>query len=185
MSLNNQFVTLGLMVTSGLGLGILFDLYRVLTEFLNIKRWLTSIFDFLYGIIAALAVFQVLYYSNHGQLRLFVFIGLFVGIMIYYRLFSLAVIHTFKRLITLIQWLFNVLIMTPIKAVYKLIVIIFAFLKALTIFFYKLMLQLSYPLQFLIFRPLGWIFRHIQWPARLRKEFKRVLSFIQRLFRKF
>jgi spore cortex biosynthesis protein YabQ len=185
MSLNNQFITLGLMVTSGMGLGVLFDLYRVLTEFLHIKRWLTSLFDFLYGIAAALAVFRVLYYSNHGQLRLFVFIGLFVGIMIYYRLFSLAVIHVIKRLIALIQWLFNVFIVTPIKAVYKLLIIIFAFLKALTIFFYKLMLQLSYPLQFLIFRPMGRIFRHIQWPAWLRKELRRVLSFIQRLFRKF
>jgi spore cortex biosynthesis protein YabQ len=185
MSLNNQFMTLGLMLTSGLGLGILFDLYRVLTEWLNIKRWLTSIFDFLYGIAAAVAVFQVLYYSNHGQLRLFVFIGLFLGIFIYYRLFSLAVIHTIKRLIALIQWLFNVFIVTPLKAVYKLFVIIFAFLKALTIFFYKLMLQLSYPLQFLIFRPMGWIFRHIHWPAWLRKELRRVLSFIQRLFHKF
>jgi spore cortex biosynthesis protein YabQ len=152
MTLNNQFLTLGLMVSSGLGLGVLFDAYRVLTGQLKFPRWLTAILDILYGLIAALTVFRVLYYSNHGQLRLYVFIGLLAGIFVYYQWFSKMVIWFVMQCIITVQWLIDIFIVAPIKALYKLLKIIFAFLKALTIFFYKLMLQLSYPLRFLMHR---------------------------------
>jgi spore cortex biosynthesis protein YabQ len=185
VSLNNQFLTLGLMIGSGLGLGVLFDVYRVLTGQLNVPRWFISLLDILYGVIAAILVFRVLYYSNHGQLRMFVFLGLIFGIIVYYRWLTDLVTRIVKTMIRIVKWIIDVCIIVPIQAVYKVLMIIFAFFKALTIFFYKLMLQLTYPLRFLIFRSVGWMLRSISWPQWLLREVRRLKNLIQRLFHRF
>lgn len=152
MSLNNQFITMGLMIGSGLGLGVFFDIYRVLTGKLHLKRWVIAILDIIYGMAAAVAVFRVLYYSNFGQLRFFIFLALLLGIYIYYQWFSKKVIRIVLWVIESIEWGWDVFIVRPIQLFYKILAIFFGFFKALTIFFYKTMLQLSYPLQFLTHR---------------------------------
>jgi spore cortex biosynthesis protein YabQ len=149
---------MGLMIGSGLGLGFFFDIYRVLTGKLEIKRWLIAILDIIYGLAAAVIVFRVLYYSNYGQLRFFIFFGLLLGIYLYYQWFSKITIRIVVKAIRLIQWLWNVFIVRPILALYKVLLIFLGFFKALTIFFYKVMLQLSYPLQFLTL----WLIRLIK-----------------------
>jgi spore cortex biosynthesis protein YabQ len=149
MNLNHQLLTMALMLGCGLGLGFFFDIYRVLTGKLNIKRWLTAILDILFGLAAAVAVFRVLYYSNFGELRFFIFVALMLGIYLYYKWFSKGVIQLVLQIISLIEWFWNVFIVRPIELFYKILFIFFGFFKALTIFFYKLMLQLTYPLQFL------------------------------------
>jgi spore cortex biosynthesis protein YabQ len=149
MSLNHQFLTMALMIGCGLGLGVFFDIYRVLTGKFNLKRWVIAILDIAYGLAAAVAVFRVLYYSNYGQLRLFVFIALMLGIYLYYKWFSKGVIQLVLRIINLVEWVWNVFIVRPIQLYNKILLIFFGFFKLLTIFFYKFMLQLSYPLQFL------------------------------------
>ena len=93
MNLNNQFLTMALMIGCGLGLGMIFDIYRVLTDKLNLSRWIIAILDIIYGLIAAVAVFRVLYYSNYGQLRFFIFVALILGIYLYYKWFSKRVIQ--------------------------------------------------------------------------------------------
>jgi spore cortex biosynthesis protein YabQ len=149
---------MGLMMGSGLGLGFFFDIYRVLTGKLEIKRWLIAIFDIIYGLAAAVAVFRVLYYSNYGQLRFFIFFGLLLGIYLYYQWFSKITIRIVVKVISLVQWLWNVFIVRPILALYKVLLIFLGFFKALTIFFYKIMLQLTYPLWFLTL----WLIRFIK-----------------------
>lgn len=152
MSLNNQFITMGLMIGSGLGLGFFFDIYRVLTGKLNLKRWVIAILDIVYGMVAAAAVFRVLYYSNFGQLRFFIFFALLLGIYIYYQWFSRKVIRILIWIMDCIQWGWKVIVVRPIQLFYKILSIFFGFFKALTIFFYKTMLQLTYPMQFLMRR---------------------------------
>lgn len=149
MNLTHQFLTLALMIGCGLGLGIFFDIYRVLTDKLKLSSWVIAILDITYGLIAAVAVFRVLYYSNYGQLRFFIFVALILGIYIYYKWFSKGVIRFVLSIIKGIDWLWNLFIVRPIQMFFRILLIFFGFFKALTIFFYKLMLQLSYPLQFL------------------------------------
>jgi spore cortex biosynthesis protein YabQ len=152
MSQNHQFLTMALMIGCGLGLGVFFDIYRVLTSKFNLKRWVIAILDIAYGLAAAVAVFRVLYYSNYGELRIFIFVALMLGIYLYYKWFSKRFIKLVLRIIHYIEWLWDVFIVRPIQLFYKILMIFFGFFKALTIFFYKLMLQLSYPLQFLMRR---------------------------------
>jgi spore cortex biosynthesis protein YabQ len=152
---------MALMIGCGLGLGIFFDIYRVISSKLDLKSWVIAILDLIYGLVAAVAVFRVLYYSNYGQLRFFIFLALLLGIYLYYRLFSSIIIRIVIKAIELLKWAWNRFIVRPIQLFYTILHIFFGFFKALTIFFYKLMLQLTYPLQFLT---------------------RRLISFIQRLF---
>jgi spore cortex biosynthesis protein YabQ len=152
---------MALMIGCGLGLGIFFDIYRVISDKLDLKRWVIAILDIIYGLVAAVAVFRVLYYSNYGQLRFFIFIALLFGLYLYYRLFSSSFIRIVVKVIELMERAWNSFIVKPIQLFFTVLHIFFGFFTALTIFFYKFMLQLTYPLQFLT---------------------RRLISFIQRLF---
>ena len=156
MTLSNQFLTLGLMIGCGGWIGLIFDIYRVLSGQLRISRWLLPLFDLFYWVFAALLVFRVLFYSNYGQLRMFVFIGLMIGFVIYFTWVSkttirliLWTIHLIKRVVMILQRMVDLFIITPILAFYKLILLILGFFIAFAVFLYKIMLQLSYPIRFL------------------------------------
>lgn len=82
---------LGTIVT-GLVLGILFDFYRVFRMITRPKKFLTCLGDLVFGLLATVAVFFVLLYSNWGEFRLYVFIGMIMGLFLYYNLLSWLVI---------------------------------------------------------------------------------------------
>ncbi|WP_052339991.1 spore cortex biosynthesis protein YabQ [Gorillibacterium massiliense] len=75
MTLQVQFLTLGMMLLSGAAMGAVFDTYRVLTGQLRISRWILPFLDILYWISVTVFVFQMLGASNQGQLRFFVLSG--------------------------------------------------------------------------------------------------------------
>lgn len=148
MSLHIQFLTLSLMAASGVLLGVGFDIIGVLTKEFSLRRWATSLMDLGYWLISTFFVFQVLVYANEGQVRLFVFIGLFVGIMIYYLMFSRIVRLIFQwivalliRILRIISRILYTLVIRPLMYVYRLMQIVAGFLLAISIFLGKFMLQ--------------------------------------------
>lgn len=162
MTLNVQFLTLGTMILSGAGLGMLFDIYRVLSREFYFPRWLTPPLDLLYWLAGTLAVFRVLYASNGGEVRLYVLLGLLLGISMHFALFSNTLIamlrtavHWFKWFVRLLIRLGDMLIVRPLIAMYRGIIVFLGFLLALSIFLGKLVLQLLHPL----WKMLLWISR--------------------------
>jgi spore cortex biosynthesis protein YabQ len=155
---------MGTMILSGLALGVFYDIYRVVARLLRAVRKLQPIFDIAYWIAAALLVFRVLYISNFGQLRMFVFLALLLGISIYYALLSgwviriiYGVIRAGKAVIRFCVRLFHAVIVRPILLLYRVVKVLLGFLLALSIFLGKFVLQLLYPLWFLLkllFRPM-------------------------------
>lgn len=69
-------------------LGIAFDSYRVVSGQLRFPRWSVHALDLLYWVAASLFVFRMLYHSNQGELRFYVFLGLFIGVWIYFLFLS-------------------------------------------------------------------------------------------------
>ena len=148
MSLHVQFLTLSLMAGSGIVLGIGFDTIEVLTRVFKLRRVTTAVMDIAYWIIATLFVFQVLVYANDGQFRLFIFLGLIAGVVIYFYVCS----HTVRALvdwllrlfIRLFKWtnrVIHVLIINPLLYVYRLLRIGAGFLRAVSIFLGRIVLQ--------------------------------------------
>lgn len=147
-----QWLTMAVMLLSGLGMGTVFDGYRVVTNELKFPRWWLPVLDVIYWMAAALVVFRVLYASNNGEVRAYVFIGLAIGIVIYYFLFSRMVIAAVKwligavrKLISFVLRCLDILIVKPLLLLYKMVLVIFAFGSALTIFILKIVIQLVRP----------------------------------------
>jgi spore cortex biosynthesis protein YabQ len=162
VSLNVQFLTLAAMALSGAGLGLLFDTYRVLSGEFRFPRWLIPPLDLLYWFAGTLAVFRVLYISNGGELRLYVLLALMIGVSFYFGRMSPAVIRTIRffievcrRVVRFMLRLGNLLIIKPAIGLYRVTIVFFGFLAALSIFLFKLVLQLAYPL----WKLLSWMLR--------------------------
>lgn len=152
MTLNEQFITLGLMFGCGWALGVVFDAYRVLTGQLRLPRLFIHLLDFVFWLTATLSVFRVLFYSNYGQVRLFVFIGLVAGCSFHYCFTTGITIKLVLWIVRAVKWLYklllrtiDLLVVTPIIWIYRMVIAILGFLAAAAMFLGKIMLQLLYP----------------------------------------
>ncbi|WP_246067334.1 spore cortex biosynthesis protein YabQ [Paenibacillus koleovorans] len=184
MSLETQFLTLLTMIAIGAGMGAIFDAYRVLSGQLRVPRWLIPPLDIAYWILSTLLVFRGLYESNHGEVRIFVFLGLIVGGWLYMRLLSdkfsrfvLFLIGLVRRLIRLLVRTFELLVIKPIYWLYRLIVVILGFVLAIAVFLYKVVLQLLYPFRVLFRKLFGWLRPWLVIPRWMKPQ--RLLRFLQ------
>src|SRR5690554_4278128 len=148
------------MAGSGVVLGVGFDIIEVLVREFKLRRFATGMLDVGYWFVATLFVFQVLVYANDGQVRIFIFIGLFIGVVIYFYLLSRAVRLTVTSVLTLLLWLYrgiirvlHVLLIKPLLYIYRLIQIVIGFLLAVSMFLGKIVLQWTkYVLKFFMRR---------------------------------
>lgn len=189
MTLQVQFVTMGMMLLGGLSLGGLFDLYRVLAGQLRAPRYAYYLLDIVFWLLGTVLIFKLLYMSNLGQVRMFIFIGLLVGVGVYFLLFSKTVIQIILWMIRVVRMtirigkkMIQLFIVTPIVWLYRATVIFLGFLLAIAIFLYKVMLQLLYPVWRLLLwliKPLG---RWIRVPAWVNKTGQSIAAWFRRLF---
>lgn len=157
MTLSVQYVTMGLMMASGVGMGIIFDVYRVLTGQMRILKRLVPLLDLVYWALVTLFVFRMLERGNEGQLRFFVFIGLVIGVSLYYWLFGRATRELVRRVILAVKWLarmlrrlFMLCVVRPIVGLYKLVMLLLGFAASVAVLFLKIVLQLLYPVRMLL-----------------------------------
>lgn len=189
MTLHTQFVTMGMMLLGGLSLGGLFDLYRVLASQLKAPRYAYYLLDLVFWLIGTLLVFKLLYASNLGEVRMFIFFGILIGIAAYFLMFSRTVIQCIlwmirfvKALIRIGKRTIEIFIITPILWLYKVVILFLGFLLAIAIFLYKIMLQLLYPVWKLIIWLTMPLIRRIRFPSWINNSGRALSSFIRRLF---
>lgn len=183
-----------MMAGSGAVLGALFDIYRELAGRLRPPRWLVPLLDALYWLAAIVLVFRTLLYSNDGQVRFYVFLGLLLGGWLYFRLASrmtIRLVHigisVVQTLIRVFKTLFSVLIVKPLKLLYRLLLLTIGFLWMLTMFLVKIVLQLIYP----CIRLLAWLTKPLwkrvaaqRWWKSLVERVGKWANAVRRLFRK-
>ncbi|WDV45546.1 spore cortex biosynthesis protein YabQ [Clostridiaceae bacterium M8S5] len=85
-------------VYGGLIIGFIYDLYRVFRFFIRPKRVATIIEDLLFWILVSIISVGILFYSNWGQLRGYVFIGFLLGVIIYTLLLSRFVMKVLLKI---------------------------------------------------------------------------------------
>ena len=104
-----QWVTLLYMLLAGSVMGLAYDSYRVMSLKLHFSKGLNAALDLLYWMAAALFVFRMLYAGNQGQLRFYAFLGLFLGVWIYFLIFSVTVRRFVVMLIQSVQYVCRLL----------------------------------------------------------------------------
>lgn len=187
MNLHVQFLTMGFMLGCGLAIGFAFDVFRVLALRLRLPRWTIPLLDLCFWTMATYFVFRVLFFSNYGQVRLFVFIGLFAGVALYFTALSPAAVAFINWIIKLVIGLYRILkrtvelvIIAPIRMLYKIITVILGFLATVAIFLFRIVLQLLYPVRFLFRVVWNCLKKRMHVPRWLAAIWRRVVRWFQR-----
>jgi len=175
-------MTIASMILCGLVMGMAFDVYRVASHRFHVARWILPAIDVAFWAAATLGVFAVLLASNQGEVRLYVFLGLGIGVTGYFGLLSAWVVKLSGKLIDffmalfrflwrLIRVLFIVPVVWVVRMLAKLLDVAFIVIAALALWIGKL-----------LFRPLralgGWGWEKLL-PAR--RKMAPVTDFFRRL----
>jgi spore cortex biosynthesis protein YabQ len=121
VSLQTQYLTLIAMSLSGAVLGAVYDVYRVVLKHWRFLRFLGPVLDFVFWLFALILVFWALMWANNGDIRLYVFVLLLMGLFIYRLLFrkivvsgTISVILGIKALVLFLYRLFLLLVVRPL-----------------------------------------------------------------------
>ena len=130
--ISNQAYLFLIFIITGILIGLLFDFFRILRKAIKTNDFFTYIEDILFWILTGFILLFTTFTFNNGELRLFMFIGIIIGVFVYMITISsyiikinVSIIDFFKNLIIKI---INIIII-PIKFLKKI------FLKPITFIF--------------------------------------------------
>lgn len=125
-SISNQAHIFLWAVAGGMAIGFVYDLFRIKRKAVKTGALFTYLEDFLYWVIVALIMLSVVYLSNDGEIRGYIFLGTVIGVILYTLLLSRIVI---KLSIGAIKLLWRVLstiwkiVIYPIKIILKILAV--------------------------------------------------------------
>lgn len=92
VSVSNQAHVFLCMVIGGMMIAFVYDIIRIKRRTIKTNIAFVNIEDFLYWIVVALVMFSVVYYSNEGEIRGYIFVGAAIGAILYTLVLSKFVI---------------------------------------------------------------------------------------------
>ena len=120
----NQANSFLIFVINGVIIGVLFDSFRILRKSFKTSDFITTIEDILFWIMTGIIILYSIFVFNNGEIRFFMFIGIFLGTLLYILLISKYVIKTSVRVIKILKkvlkFIFKILIF-PIQSTYRII----------------------------------------------------------------
>lgn len=87
-----QFRIIVYALLSGLLIGAIFDLYRIIRGS-NVNKFIMAIEDIMFGILTALIIFTFLLYTNYAFLGIYVYIFMIVSFLLYLKFVSNIVVR--------------------------------------------------------------------------------------------
>ena len=112
MSIAEQTQIFIIFVIVGIIISFLFDIFRIFRKVYKFSNMLIYMQDILFWLLTGIIILQAIFKFNSGDIRIFLFLGIFVGVFIYISLFSIYVIKIgsfiLKLMNTLIRKLINV-----------------------------------------------------------------------------
>ena len=98
MAQNQAYLFLVFSLT-GVAIGILFDCFRILRRTIKTSNIVTYIEDVLFWILTGLLVLYNIWYFNNGEIRIFMFLGIILGVLIYMSTLSSIIITVFSKIL--------------------------------------------------------------------------------------
>lgn len=129
MTISGQALTLFSMVICGFLMGIFYDTYRIFERMYKMKKWLIWICDLLFWVSATFLVFGTLLRVNEGIVRIYIFLGLGIGTIIYLLSFRAMYGKILKKIIQITITVYRqlvkmtkVLVITPVVSLFYFLV---------------------------------------------------------------
>ena len=120
-----QLYSLSIYICSGIVIGILFDIFRVLRKAFNTIDLITYIEDTIFWLVTGIFIIFVLFKISDGQIRMYNIVGLIFGTILYILLISKAFINISVKIIMIIKKITYIVFIIPIKYVISLLKSIF------------------------------------------------------------
>jgi len=117
-----------LMLGEGIIQGVVFDLFRAVRKNFFKGFWAVGIFDILYWAAAALIFAIFISWISFGEIRLFMLVGLILGLIFYFLLFSKTIIRLLEGIFLLFLKIFKFffkILLTSGQFFYKILLIPF------------------------------------------------------------
>ncbi len=140
----SQLATFLWLSLTGIALSFLFDCYRLMRGTLKPRGFITSLTDLVFWLLSTLVVFAVLLRNNWGEMRLYVFVSLILGVLVYYRILSsramkliLLGLNTCRGMIQAIFHTFQIIIVQPFFYTLRVVTYPLRFLGRRTQFIYR------------------------------------------------
>ena len=133
-----QLYSLIIYLISGIGIGILFDFFRILRKAFKTVDIVTYIEDFLFWIITGFFLILLVFKFSDGELRLYNFIGLTIGVVIYMLVISKKFIKINVTVIVFLKKIIYRFLINPLIKIWKFII---KMLKPITFFVINLKKQ--------------------------------------------
>lgn len=105
--LTSQVYAFCVTVLIGFLLGIFFDMYRVLRGVVRPRKIITHLGDLLFWLLSTGFIFLLLLFGNWGEIRLYVFIGIGLGALVYLRWFSRITIRLLAFILKILVYIKN------------------------------------------------------------------------------
>lgn len=145
VSIGNQVYVFLCCIAGGIIIAFIYDIFRVRRKSIKASNIIVYFEDFIYWIIVAFILFAVLYYSNEGEIRGYLILGIVLGIILYAVLLSNIVMKVFLFFVRIIYkvvvTVFSVVLL-PVKIIYKIIRVpvesVFKYIKKISLKIKKL-----------------------------------------------
>lgn len=111
-------------IINGIIIALIFDAFRILRKTFKTPDWLTYLEDILFWVISCIILAFSIYTYNNGEIRLYMFIGLLIGSILYIVTLSKYIIKTFVFIINKFKNIFKAIVfyvMYPIKLILKIV----------------------------------------------------------------
>ncbi|AGC67284.1 spore cortex biosynthesis protein YabQ [Thermoclostridium stercorarium subsp. stercorarium DSM 8532] len=95
---------------TGITTGFIYDLLRMKRKALKTRAFIVGVEDVLFWIFTAILVFITAYISNQGEIRLYFFMAMALGISLYFWLFSSLITQFTVFTVKLVLWPFAKLV---------------------------------------------------------------------------
>lgn len=129
ISAANQAYNFLIFMLNGCGIGIIFDIFRILRRSFKTSDFVTYIEDILFWLLSGILTLYTLAVFNDGEIRLYIFVAILVGIAIYILTISKFIIKSSVFIITFIKKMMEKIIFIityPIKLLFNVIKKIFS-----------------------------------------------------------
>ncbi len=120
--IGNQCYLFLVYTINGILIGILFDIFRVLRKSFKTNDITTYIEDILFWILTGISLLYSIFTFSNGEIRLYMFLGVFLGCLIYMMLISKYFIKINVKIVSIIKRIFGVvfsIISIPLKFLFK------------------------------------------------------------------
>ena len=101
--ITNQGYIFLIFILNGILIGLLFDVFRILRKTFSTKDFITYIEDILFWIITGILVLYSVFRFNNGEIRLYMFVAILIGVISYMLLLSSHIIKINVHIINFIK----------------------------------------------------------------------------------